>query len=228
MRSSEQALADVTGSIAAACARAGRAPGDVRLVAVSKTMPAERVLELVQAGHLLFGENRVQEAVLKIEAVGSGPQWHFIGHLQKNKIRHAIGQFALIHSVDSREMALVLDRRCRAEGMVQPVLLQVNQAAEATKHGIGPLDLPALAAEVEGCAGLDLQGLMSIPPPEEDPEHARPWFAGLRSMRDRLIPELGRELPELSMGMSDSYLVAVEVGATLVRVGTALFGARQA
>ncbi|MBD3866946.1 MAG: YggS family pyridoxal phosphate-dependent enzyme [Acidobacteria bacterium] len=227
MRSSEQALADVMGRIAAACARSGRNPGDVRLVAVSKTMAAERVRELIQAGHLLFGENRVQEALLKIDAVEPGPEWHFIGHLQKNKIRHAIGKFALIHSVDGQEMALVLDRRCRAEGMVQPVLLQVNQAAETTKHGIRPEDLPALAAEVEGCAGLDLQGLMSIPPPEKNPEDSRRWFAGLRTLRDRLGPELGRELPELSMGMSDSYPLAVEEGATLVRVGTALFGSRQ-
>ena len=227
MRSSEQALADVMGRIAAACTRSGRNPGDVRLVAVSKTMAAERVRELIQAGHLLFGENRVQEALEKIDAVEPGPEWHFIGHLQKNKIRHAIGKFALIHSVDSQEMALVLDRRCRAEGMVQPVLLQVNQAAETTKHGIRPEDLPALAAEVEGCAGLDLQGLMSIPPPEKNPEDSRRWFAGLRTLRDRLGPELGRELPELSMGMSDSYPLAVEEGATLVRVGTALFGSRQ-
>ena len=211
----------------AACTRSGRNPGDVRLVAVSKTMAAERVRELIQAGHLLFGENRVQEALEKIDAVEPGPEWHFIGHLQKNKIRHAIGKFALIHSVDSQEMALVLDRRCRAEGMVQPVLLQVNQAAETTKHGIRPEDLPALAAEVEGCAGLDLQGLMSIPPPEKNPEDSRRWFAGLRTLRDRLGPELGRELPELSMGMSDSYPLAVEEGATLVRVGTALFGSRQ-
>lgn len=228
MNPTDKALADVLGRIDRACIRSGRAPDEVRLVAVSKTLAAERVQALLAAGHTLFGENRVQEALEKIDTVGPGPEWHFIGHLQKNKVRHVIGRFDLIHSVDSRELALALDRRCGAEKVVQPVLLQVNQAGEATKHGIRPEELFALAHEVEQCDSLDLRGLMSIPPPEETPERSRRWFAGLRNLRDRLTPELGRELPELSMGMSDSYPVAVEEGATLVRVGTALFGPRQA
>ncbi len=226
MRPTEQALADVLGRINRACARSGRDPAEVRLVAVSKTMAAERVQALMAAGQLLFGENRVQEAVLKIEALGPGPQWHFIGHLQKNKVRHVIGKFDLIHSVDSRDLAQALNRRCGSAGLVQPVLLQINQAGETTKHGILPQELPALAEEVERCASLDLRGLMSIPPPAAAPENSRRWFNDLRVLRDRLTPELGRELPELSMGMSDSYAVAVEEGATLVRVGTALFGPR--
>jgi pyridoxal phosphate enzyme (YggS family) len=227
MRSSEEALADVLGRIDRACTRSGRSRGEVRLVAVSKTMAADRVRELMTAGHRLFGENRVQEALEKISDLGSGPEWHFIGHLQKNKVRHVIGQFSLIHSVDSRELALALDRRSGAEGRVQPVLLQVDQAGEITKHGIRPDELSALASEVERCGNLDLCGLMSIPPQEDDPKNSRRWFAGLRELRDRLTPELGRVLPELSMGMSDSYQVAVEEGATLVRVGTALFGTRR-
>jgi pyridoxal phosphate enzyme (YggS family) len=226
MNPTDKALADVLGRIDRACTRSGRAPSEVRLVAVSKTMAAERVQALLAAGHTLFGENRVQEALEKIDTVGPGPEWHFIGHLQKNKIRHVIGRFDLIHSVDSRELALALDRRCGAEKVVQPVLLQVNQAGETTKHGIPPEELFALTHEVEQCDSLDLRGLMSIPPPEETKERSRRWFAGLRNLRDRLTPELGRELPELSMGMSDSYPVAVEEGATLVRVGTALFGPR--
>ena len=212
--------------IAGACARSGRDPGEVRLVAVSKKKPSEQVEELVRAGHLLFGENRVQEALEKIDAVRPGPEWHFIGHLQKNKVRQVVGKFALIHSVDSSALADALNRRCEAGGVVQPVLLQINQAGETTKHGIRPEALPALAVEVERCANLELRGLMSIPPPESDPENTRRWFAGLRNLRDSLAPELGRALPELSMGMSDSYPVAVEEGATLVRVGTALFGPR--
>ena len=227
MRSAEEALADVMEKIARACARSGRLPGEVRLVAVSKNQAAARVDELVRAGHLLFGENRVQEALEKIDSVEPGPEWHFIGHLQKNKVRQVIGKFALIHSVDSRELADSLNQRCRAGGVVQPVLLQVNQGGESSKHGIRPEALPDLAVELQRCANLELRGLMSIPPPEENPEDSRRWFAGLRTLRDRLEPELGRDLPELSMGMSDSYPVAVEEGATLVRVGTALFGPRQ-
>jgi pyridoxal phosphate enzyme (YggS family) len=149
-----------------------------------------------------------------------------IGRLQRNKARHVVGRFALVHSVDGAELARELDRRASAAGIVQPVLAQVNQGGEGTKSGVPPDDLPALVDAVLDCASLELRGLMSVPPPADRPEDARPWFAALRELRDRESTRVGIRLPELSMGMSDDFEVAVEEGATLVRVGRALFGER--
>jgi len=219
-------LQEVRYRIAAACARSGRAPSDVTLVAVTKTVPAERVIEIVRAGHDTLGENRVQEALPKIEAVGPGPAWHLVGHLQRNKARAAVGRFALIHSVDDVELARELDRRAQAAGAVQRVLVQANLAEEASKHGATASGVLTLVDEIAPLSHLELRGLMIIPPPAEDPEKARPWFRRLAELRAAAASRLGRPLPELSMGMTDDFEVAIEEGATLVRVGRALFGER--
>lgn len=198
------------------------------LVAVSKTVPAETVAEALAAGQTLFGENRVQEAVDKIARVGSGARWHLVGHLQKNKARHAAGTFELIHGVDDAALAGELDRRAAERGLVQPVLVQVNLAGEATKHGAGEDAVWPVLDAAASLAHLDVRGLMTIPPPVEDPEASRPWFRRLASLRDRARERIGRPLPDLSMGMTDDFEVAVEEGATLVRVGRAIFGGRPA
>jgi pyridoxal phosphate enzyme (YggS family) len=220
------ALEDVRRRIAGACGRSGRDPSTVALVAVSKTFPAERVREMLACGQTLFGENRVQEALQKIPLVGHGARWHLVGHLQRNKARHAVGAFELIHSVDDLELARELGHRAAAAARVQPILIEVNVAREASKAGADEGDLPALLDSVAGLAHLDLRGLMCIPPPVDDPERARGSFARLRELRDGATHRIGRPLPELSMGMSDDFEVAVEEGATLLRVGRALFGER--
>jgi len=216
----------VRGRIAAACARAGRDPGSVRLIAVSKTVPVAAVVEALAAGQTLFGENRVQEAVAKMAEAGPEAAWHLIGHLQKNKARHAAGAFALIHGIDDAELALELDRRAAARSITQPVLVQANLSGEATKSGSDEDGLMPLLATVEGLPHLELRGLMIIPPPVGDAELSRPWFHRLRELRDRAASILGRPLPELSMGMTDDFEVAIEEGATLVRIGRAIFGER--
>jgi pyridoxal phosphate enzyme (YggS family) len=221
-------LRDVRDRIAAACARAGRDPSTVRLVAVSKTIPAGAVREAAAAGQSIFGENRVQEALAKMAEVGAPVHWHLVGHLQRNKARHAVGAFELIHSVDDAELARELDRRAAAAGILQAVLVQANLAEEATKSGVGDAELIPLLEAVASLPNLDLRGLMTVPPPVEDPEASRPWFARLRALRDLGSSRIGRPLPELSMGMTDDFEVAIEEGATLVRVGRAIFGERQA
>jgi PLP dependent protein len=219
-------LRDVQGRIAGACARAGRPDGSVRLVAVSKTVPVSVVRDAIAAGQFLFGENRVQEALEKIAGVGPKARWHLVGHLQKNKAKHAAGAFELIHGVDGRELAVELDRRSAERGATQPVLVQANLAGEGNKHGAGEDGLVPLLETVAGLPHLDLRGLMIIPPPSGDPESARPWFRRLRELRDLAAARLRRPLPELSMGMSDDFEVAIEEGATLIRVGRAIFGER--
>ncbi len=219
-------LQEVRGRMSAACARARREPGSVRLVAVSKTVPAAVVAEAMAAGQTLFGENRVQEALTKMDATGPGAAWHLIGHLQKNKARLAAGTFELIHGVDDRDLAGELDRRAASQSTTQSVLVQANLAAEPTKRGAGEEALMPLLEVVAGLPHLDLRGLMIIPPPVDDPELSRPWFRRLRELRDRAATRLARPLPELSMGMTDDFEVAIEEGATLVRVGRAIFGER--
>jgi pyridoxal phosphate enzyme (YggS family) len=219
-------LHDVGERIAQACAKARRDPDSVRLVAVSKTVPVSAVREAMAAGQRLFGENRVQEALPKIAESGAAASWHLVGHLQKNKARHAVGAFALIHGIDDLELALELDRRAAARSTTQAVLVQANLAEEQTKHGEGEAGLLPLVEAVALCPHLDLRGLMIIPPPAADAEGSRPWFSRLRALRDLAAARLGRPLPELSMGMSDDFEVAIEEGATLVRVGRAIFGER--
>ena len=206
----------------AACRRAGRDPAAVRLVAVSKTVPPENVRAGVEAGLDILGENYIQEAQSKIEALGRGVSWHFIGRLQSNKAKYAVRLFDLIHSVDSLKLARELDRRAGGQGRRQPVLVQINVSGEETKGGVASDEAGRLIEQVGRLENLELRGLMTMPPFFDQPERAKPYFAALRDIRDRFAPQL----PELSMGMSGDFETAIEEGATLVRVGTALFGDR--
>jgi hypothetical protein len=216
--------AAVQARVDAAAARCGR-PGQVRLVAVSKNQPVEKLLEAFHAGCRLFGENYVQELLAKADAL-PGVEWHFIGHLQTNKVKAVLPRVSLVHSVDRPGLVAEIDRRSAALDRVQPVLIEVNVGDETSKTGVAIDQLPALAREVVGSESLELRGLMAIPPPVDDPELARPYFRRLRELRDGLEQQLGRPLPELSMGMSADFEVAIEEGATLVRMGTAIFGPR--
>jgi hypothetical protein len=221
-------LARIRERIEAAARRAGRAPGTVRQVAVSKTFGAEKIREAVEAGAQVLGENYLQEAQKKIEALGPGISWHFIGHLQKNKAKYAVRLFDLIHSVDSLALAEELDRAAEKNGKVQEILLQADLSGEATKFGAGEGEILQMAERIQGLKNLSVKGLMTMPPFSDDPEDSRPYFRKLRSLRDRLaqmkIPGISPE--DLSMGMSGDFEVAIEEGATLVRIGTAVFGPR--
>lgn len=206
-----------------ACERAGRAPGDVTIVAVSKFHPATAVREAAAAGASDFGENYAQELVAKRAEVGADVRWHYIGRLQRNKAKLVAGQVALVHAVDSVELAAELGKRSPT---VQPVLLAVNAAGEESKGGITAEQAEALARSVSATPNVRLDGLMTMPPPADDPEASRPYFETLRALRDRLVGELGLVLPVLSMGMSGDFEVAIACGATHVRIGTAIFGER--
>lgn len=219
-------LARVNERIAAAAARAGRSPDEVALVAISKTHPPERIAEAVEAGQLLFGENKVQEARVKIPQLPGHTRWHGIGRLQKNKIRLALPLFELIHSVDSRELAAEIDRLAEETGAQPRVLLQVNVSGEGSKQGFSPETLESCVEELLQLSRLQIEGLMTIPPLAPEAESSRRHFVRLRELRDRLQDEFGMGLPELSMGMSNDYEIAIEEGATLVRVGSAIFGRR--
>ncbi len=219
-------LAAVRAKITAAALRAGRDAADVELVAVSKTHPPEAVREALEAGQTIFGESRVQEARVKAPLLPGRARWHFIGRLQKNKVRAALGQFELIHSVDSLELARQIDRIADEEGQRPRVLLEVNVAGESTKFGFSAGDLRAEAEALGELGRLEIGGLMGMAPYAEEAEFSRPYFVKLRELRDELRETGGWPLPELSMGMSGDYEVAVEEGATLVRVGSAIFGTR--
>ncbi len=206
-----------------AALRAGRTPGEVKLVAVSKTHPAATLREAIAAGATILGENKVQEAEGKIIEIGrTAAEWHLIGHLQSNKARKAVQLFDVIHSVDSLELAQRLERICIEEGRGElSVLIHVDVAGEETKSGIRESGLGELAEFLRGCKCLKFNGLMILPPFFDDPEMTRRFFRRLRDIRDRIIPS-----GELSMGMSHDFEVAIEEGATIVRVGTAIFGER--
>lgn len=214
-------------NIYAAAERAGRSPDDVELVAVSKKHPVESVSEAFQeAGQELFGESRVQEALVKIPALPSRLRWHFIGHLQANKVRKALPCFELIHGIDTVDIARDVDRVAAEMGLFPRVLLEVNVSGEGSKHGFTP---EGLERELEGLLALpriQVEGFMTMAPLVKEAEAARPYFTKLRELRDRLAGQVGIPLATLSMGMSGDYAVAVEEGATLVRVGSALFGGR--
>ena len=216
-------LESVRSRIANAASRVGRDPGEVKLVAVSKTHPVSVLREAIDTHISVFGENKVQEAEVKIAEVGRGSiEWHLIGHLQSNKARKAVQLFDVIHSVDSVELGQRLERICVEEGREKlNVLIQVDVAGEKTKSGISKTQLPELIEYLGGCERLKLQGLMLLPPFFDDPEATRPFFKQLRELRDRVITD-----GELSMGMSHDFEVAIEEGATIVRVGTAIFGER--
>jgi PLP dependent protein len=217
----------VRAAITAAAHRAGRDPGSVRLVAVSKTVDLERLRAAIDAGQNLFGENYLQEAKDKIDVLGRQVGWHLVGRLQSNKARGAVELFDLIHAVDRLKLAQTLDAAAARLGQVQDVLIQVNQGDEATKSGVAPEAAPALLREVTRLPHLRVLGLMTMPPWFPDPEGARPYFRALRKLRNHLRELTGLPLTELSMGMSGDFAVAVEEGATLVRVGTAIFGSRR-
>ena len=206
--------------MARAAERAGRRGEDVLLVGVAKTIDVDRVRAAIAAGLGAVGENRVQEARDKIPAIGRGVAWHLIGHLQTNKVREALDLFDVIHSVDRIDLARELDRRARARGRSIDVLVQVNVGGELSKGGWPPEAVETAVEAVAALAGLRLRGLMTIPPAVERAEDARGWFRALRKLAER------HGLPELSMGMSADFDVAIEEGATMVRVGTALFGPR--
>ena len=223
-------IASVRSRIEQACRRVDRDPTDIKLVAVTKTHPAEVVRAAVGAGLAVFGENRVQEAEAKIAEVGRDrAEWHLIGHLQKNKSRKAVQLFDMIQSLDSVELAKRLERICIEDGRSElPVLVEVDLAGEATKSGIAESELPDLVRMLRHCVALRFDGLMVLPPYFDDPEATRSYFQRLRSIRDELAAEaaFGGGAGELSMGMSHDFEVAIEEGATIVRVGTAIFGER--
>ena len=222
-------LERVQTQIAAAVAKSNRSPDDVdqiELVAVSKTHAAEKVQAAAAAGQVLFGESRVQEARAKIPFLPARLRWHFIGHLQKNKIRHALPLFELFHGIDSLALAEDLHRIADEDGVNPRVLLQVNVAGEASKHGFSPEALRRDLEAVLSLGRLTIDGLMTIPPLAPEAEGSRRYFVALRELRDQLEAECNVRFPQLSMGMSDDFAIAIEEGATLVRVGTAIFGKR--
>ena len=220
------ALAEVRDRVAEAARAAGRDPADVTLVAVSKAQPLERLQAAVDAGHRVFGENYVQEFLAKRPDFDLFDiRWHYIGRLQTNKVRQIIGQVHRIHSVDRVKLAKEIAKRSARAGLTTDILVQVNVGEEASKGGISPDNAERELTAVLELDHLRVHGLMCIPPFLE-PEEVRPYFVELRELRERLEPALGIRLPELSMGMSGDYVAAIEEGATLVRVGSAIFGAR--
>jgi hypothetical protein len=222
-------LTQLLGRIATAARRCGRPPASIRLVSVAKSHPAEAVRAAIEAGATIIGENYIQEARGKFEALIHAPvQWHFIGHLQSNKAKYAVRLFQLIHTVDSLGLGEELDRQARKAGKVQQILIQVNISQESTKSGVSAAQTAALVRSLAPLPNLKVKGLMTMPAFFDDPEAARPCFAALRQLRDDIhaqsIPNV--DLAELSMGMSGDFEAAIEEGATLVRVGTAIFGGR--
>jgi hypothetical protein len=221
-------LAAVRERLADAARRSGRDPGNVRLVAVSKTVEPERVREAIRCGVTTFGESRVQEARRKIPEVGPGAAWHLVGHLQRNKAKEAVRLFDLVHSVDSAELLRDLDRHAGAAGKRLEVLIQVDLAGEATKHGVREEGIPDLLSAARGLEAVRPVGLMVLPPYDPDPEKSRPYFRRLADLAARIGAGSHENVAmrELSMGMTEDFEVAIEEGATLVRVGRALFGER--
>lgn len=214
--------------LADAATRSGRSPADVRLMAVTKTVDDERIAAALRAGVDIVGENYVQEAKRKLETMGRSCEWHLIGRLQTNKAKYAVRLFDMIHSVDRLELAAEIDRRAGAAGVVVKLLIEVNVAGEKTKSGVPIADAVGLIREIAPLPNLSIRGLMTMPPWFDDPEKARPYFRAVRELRDRIrsegIPNVRME--ELSMGMTVDYAIAVEEGATIVRIGRGIFGER--
>ena len=219
-------LERVREEIADAAAKSGRSTSQIWLVAITKTHPAEKVREAIQAGQTLFGESRVQEARLKIPELPSAMRWHFVGHLQKNKVRQALPLFEMIHSVDSLALAQDINRIAEEEGLYPRVLLEVNVAGEGSKFGFAPDDLREQMEALLALPRLSIEGLMCIPPQAVESEDSRKFFVEVRELRDSLEKEFNVNLPQLSMGMTQDFPIGIEEGATLVRVGTAIFGER--
>ena len=219
-------LLRVTERIEKAAQNAGRNLKDIRLVAVSKTVETDRIKEAIEAGVSILGENYVQEAQKKIEEIGKSVSWHFIGHLQSNKTKVAVRLFDAIHSVDSVALAEELNRRAQQVNRKIPVMIEVNLSGETTKFGTEEEKVTTVTQGVLKLDHLSLEGLMTMPPYFDDPEMSRPYFVQLRELKERLVKG-GIPLKELSMGMSNDFEIAIQEGATYVRVGTAIFGARK-
>jgi PLP dependent protein len=227
MASIVENLERVRARIAEATEKSSRSIEDVELVVITKTHAAETVREAIEAGQTLFGESRVQEARAKIPELPSSLRWHFVGHLQKNKIRHALPLFELFHGIDNLDLARQMDRIAQEDGMHPLVLFEVNVAGEGSKFGFRPNELREQMEELLALPRLTIEGLMCIPPLAKEAEFSRKYFVQLRQLRDALEHEFAAKLPHLSMGMTNDYTVAVEEGATFVRVGTAIFGERR-
>ena len=213
--------------IRAACQRAGREPSSVTLLGVTKGQPPDAVNEAARLGLSFFGENKIQEAKAKIPLCSGRLRWHFIGHLQTNKCRDAVELFEMIESVDSLYLAQEISKRAEHAGKTMPILLEVNLAAEASKFGYQPDKLDTELSQINSLPRLEIHGLMTVPPWSPNAENVRPMFRQLRELKERAEQRLGAPLPHLSMGMSGDFEVAIEEGATVVRVGTALFGPRK-
>jgi pyridoxal phosphate enzyme (YggS family) len=209
-----------------AAQKVGRDPKEIELVAVSKTVEVDRIKEAIEAGVSILGENYVQEAQKKIETLGKPVSWHFIGHLQSNKAKHAVRLFDVIHSIDSIPLAEELDRRAEQSVRVIKVMIEVNLSKEATKFGTDEERVLNLARRIQDLGHLSLEGLMTMPPYFDSPEMSRPYYVALRELKQKMIKE-GIPLKKLSMGMSNDFEIAIEEGATYVRVGTAIFGPRK-
>jgi pyridoxal phosphate enzyme (YggS family) len=222
-----QSIAEVEERIKTACLRAGRKPEDVQLLAVTKTVEEERIQQAIQEGLTHFGENYIQEAQRKIKILNQGT-WHFIGHLQKNKAKQAVKLFSMIETVDSPALAEELNRQALQNENTIDVLLQINEAGESTKSGLSPGQVPSLLEASPFWTALRIRGLMAIPPIDPDPEKSRTWYSSLFHLRNKWQQEFPQiDLDHLSMGMSHDFEVAIEEGATIIRVGTALFGPRE-
>ncbi|AQS58331.1 YggS family pyridoxal phosphate-dependent enzyme [Desulforamulus ferrireducens] len=221
-----QNITQMKNQIARAAEKAGRDVNDIRLIAVSKTVNAARVQEAVDAGICDLGENRVQELMDKYPLV-EGARWHLIGHLQTNKVKYIVGKVALVHSLDRWSLALELDKRAREAGVVIPVLVQVNVAGEETKFGLAVPEVRDFVTEAAALTGISIEGLMTIAPLVENPEEVRPVFRELKRISEGLKDIPGVRMEQLSMGMSNDFAVAIEEGATMIRIGTAIFGSRK-
>ncbi len=219
-------IEQVRNRIESACLRSNRRKEDILLIAVTKTIPVERIQQALSEGLTHFGENYIQEAQQKIDSIQQGT-WHFIGHLQKNKAKYAVKLFSMIETVDNAALAQELNRQTMQAGKTMEILIQVNEAGESTKSGLPPEKVPSLLQESPAWPALRIRGFMTMPPYDPDPEKSRPWFRSLYHWRDKWrqeFPEM--DLTHLSMGMSHDFDVAIEEGATIIRVGTALFGSR--
>ena len=218
---------NVVQEVGEACVKSGRRPEEVTLIAVSKKHTVEAISTLAREGQMDFGENYVQEALAKIEDLSALQlNWHFIGHLQSNKVKHVLGKFVLIHTLDSEKLAQVLHKKAKSQGMIQPVLIQVNVGQEAQKFGVSEDNLFSLVEQVLTLDNLKLEGLMTLPPFFEQAERVRPYFVRLRELKEELEQRFEITLPHLSMGMTSDFAQAIAEGATLVRIGTKIFGPR--
>ena len=219
---------NVVQEVGEACVKSGRRPEEVTLIAVSKKHTVQAISTLAREGQMDFGENYVQEALAKIEDLSALQlNWHFIGHLQSNKVKHVLGKFVLIHTLDSEKLAQVLHKKAKSQGMIQPVLIQVNVGREAQKNGVSEDNLFSLVEQVLTLENLKLEGLMAMPPFFEQAEDVRPYFVRLRELKEEVNELFGLRLSHLSMGMTNDFAQAIAEGATLVRVGTKIFGPRQ-